>query len=284
MKDPSIPAGQTTGLPQHTTLTLGVRGTPITLAASHSDTKSDEIVLLVHGLGCARDAFDPVYTARDDRYWLALDLPGHGASPPVNPGGDLLSLYADLVIALVDQIAPRAVHVVGHSMGAAVALIAAPALPDGVLISIEGNLTAADCGLVSRTIAAQSREAFVRHGYARLRDELLASDQTDLRIWGAWMERADPPTVWEAAASLVTWCDSGGLAARWPHTTNTVYVWGERSGYPLHLNGLLTGSGVHEIPGAAHFPMVDNPIALADAIGAAIDGYELESLAARRQP
>jgi pimeloyl-ACP methyl ester carboxylesterase len=266
-----------TGLPHHTRLTVNLSGKPITVAASHNGTDADELVLLIHGLGCDRTAFDPVYTARDDRHWLAIDLPGHGDSPSVNVGRDLLTLYADVVIELVAQLAPRIVHIVGHSMGAAIGLVAAPALPAGAFVSIEGNLTGADCGLVSRTIAAQTWGEFSRHGFTQLRDELLASDQTDLRIWGASLDRADPNIVWEAAKSLVTWCDAGILAARWPYTAHRTYLWGERSGYPEHLRALLTGSAVHEIPVSAHFPMVDNPIGLADAIGDAIDGFQPET-------
>lgn len=264
------PSGQRTGLPHRTSFTVNVRGTPVTVAVSHNGIESDELVLLLHGLACSREAFDPVYTGRDDRYWLAIDLPGHGESPSVNVGGDLLGFYADLVIELVAQLAPSIVHIVGHSMGTAIGLIAAPALPAGAFISVEGNLTSADCGLVSRTIAAQTWDAFARNGFARLRDELLASDQTDLRIWGDWLDRADPHIVWEAAKSLVTCCDAGGLVARWPHTANRTYLWGERSGYPDHLRDLLSRSEVREIPGAAHFPMVDNPIHLAEAIGVAL--------------
>jgi pimeloyl-ACP methyl ester carboxylesterase len=263
-------AGRQTGLPQHSRLSVSVRGTPVTVAASSSDTDSDELVFLLHGLGCARQAFDPVYTGRDDRRWLAIDLPGHGDSPPISPGADLMGLYADLVIELAGQLSPRIVHLVGHSMGAAIALLAAPSLPLGALVAIDGNLLSEDCGLVSRQIARTPREAYIHLGHAVLRDELLASQQTDLRIWGSWMDRADPATVWAASASLVAWCDAGGLAARWPSMTHRTYVWGERSGYPDHLRGLLDGSAVGLIGGAAHFPMIDNPIALSEAIADAI--------------
>jgi len=269
-------SGQHTGLPQHSRLTVAVRGNPVTVAASSSPAEegSGELVLLVHGLGCNKSAFNPVYTGQDQRRWLAIDLPGHGQSPPVAAQRDLIGFYADLVSELVRQLGHRTVHLVGHSMGGAVALLAANTLPTGALVSIEGNLTGEDCGLVSRQIAAQSRSEFVRAGFAGLRERLLADAETGVRIWGNWIEHADPATVWEAAAALVTWCDSGALAARWPRMHRRTYLWGERSGYPEHLRSLLGPGGAHQIPFAAHFAMVDNPIGLADAITAAIDGHD----------
>jgi pimeloyl-ACP methyl ester carboxylesterase len=270
-------SGQHTGLPSRSRLRIAVRGKEVAVAASSNDGDPGELVLLLHGLGCDRSSFDAIYTGSREqarRRWIAIDFPGHGDSPPVTPGLDLLGLYADLVAALVEQLAPRTVHIVGHSMGAAVATIAAPALPLGTLISIEGNLTGEDCELVSRQIASQEPEAFTHLGFALLRDEFLESDQTDRRIWGSWLTRADPQTVWAAAKSLVAWCDAGGLAARWPHLEHTTYLWGERSGYPRHLHMLLAAGDIHRITGAAHFPMIDNPIALAAAITDAIDQYE----------
>ncbi|MFG3338746.1 alpha/beta fold hydrolase [Glycomyces sp. NPDC048151] len=265
------PAGQHTGFTSQSRMSIQVRGTQVAIAASSNTSESDELVLLLHGLGCSRESFGPVYTGDEQRRWLAIDLPGHGDSSPIGHGGDLMGHYADVVIELVTQLAPRTVHLVAHSMGLAVALIAAPSLPVGALVAIEGNLTGEDCGLVSRSIAEMPESAFMHAGHAVLRDQLLGSDQTDMRIWGNWIERADPGTLWQASASLVTWCDSGGVAARWSNMGRRTYLRGERSGYPEHLGALLAGVEVVQIGGAGHFPMVDNPIVLSDTITAAIE-------------
>lgn len=262
-------AGQATGFPSHSRITVNVRGRPVTVATSSSNRDAEDLVLLLHGLGSGRTMFSAVHTGTDQRHWLAIDCPGHGESPPVGTGGDLLGLYADLVIELVTQLTPRRVHLVGHAMGAAVALIAAPALEVGALIAIEGTLTEPDCGPVIRHIAAEPRESFIHTGFIQLRDELLGAAEAETRIWGNRIEQADPATVWDAAASLVTWCDSDGLAARWPR--QATYLWGEDAGYPEHLRAVLAGSRVRSIPGTAHWPMIDNPLGLAAAVTSAID-------------
>ncbi|WP_177154954.1 alpha/beta fold hydrolase [Glycomyces harbinensis] len=260
-----------TGLPRRGHMTVMVRGRPVRIAVSENEHTGGELVLLLHGLGCARECWDPVYTGDNHRRWLAIDLPGHGASARVDTGGDALAFYADLVTALVEQLDPGAVHLVAHSMGAAVALLAAPGLPVGALVSLEGNLVGEDCSLISRSIAGQTREAFVQIGFAQLRDGLCASGDPDERIWGAWFERADPGGLWEAARSLVSWCESGGLTSRWMELRHRTYLWGERSGFPMHLRLWLAEARVHEIPIVGHFAMNGNPIALAHAIRIAID-------------
>jgi pyruvate dehydrogenase E2 component (dihydrolipoamide acetyltransferase) len=51
---------------------------------------------------------------------IALDLPGHGQSTPRLPG-TALSDFAAFVVRFLDQLGVERVHVVGHSMGGAIA-------------------------------------------------------------------------------------------------------------------------------------------------------------------
>ena len=89
-------------------------------------------VVLIHGVGLQKAIWDPqVEALLADHDVIAMDMPGHGGSsrPPEQPH---LSDYADAVLALLDGLGIARVHVVGHSMGALVALEFALTHPDRV--------------------------------------------------------------------------------------------------------------------------------------------------------
>jgi pyruvate dehydrogenase E2 component (dihydrolipoamide acetyltransferase) len=78
-------------------------------------------VLLLHGFGGDSDnwLFNIDELAKS-RPVYALDLPGHGKSTKTLAGGDLGEL-AGAVVDLLDEIGALKAHLVGHSLGAAVA-------------------------------------------------------------------------------------------------------------------------------------------------------------------
>ena len=93
---------------------------------------SGDVVLLVHGYGGDRNSWLFLQEPLAARYRVyALDLPGHGTSSK-DVGDGSLTLLADAVFGVLGAIgAPRA-HLVGHSLGAAVALTAAARSPERV--------------------------------------------------------------------------------------------------------------------------------------------------------
>src|SRR5207249_3540074 len=134
-------------------------------------------VVLLHGLlGSARNlgtlarglaSADPGLSV------FALDLPGHGASPPLAPGADLAAMARD-VLATARALAPGApVALMGHSLGGRVALAAGrlepAALAHVALLDItpsprvvSGDMAAAMAALVSAPERG-TREAFREH-------------------------------------------------------------------------------------------------------------------------
>jgi len=79
-------------------------------------------VVLIHGVGMQGSVWAPQADALAARYQvIALDMPGHGGSS-LPPAETRLSDYSDAVAALLDALAIERAHVVGHSMGALVAL------------------------------------------------------------------------------------------------------------------------------------------------------------------
>lgn len=78
-------------------------------------------VLFLHGFGGDLDNWLFNLDALGEAHpVLALDLPGHGQSSPRLPGTDLAAL-AGVVAAFLAQLDLGPVHVVGHSMGGAIA-------------------------------------------------------------------------------------------------------------------------------------------------------------------
>jgi len=102
-------------------------------ATAYSVAGAGEPVVLVHGVGMAHAIWAP--QAEDlarDRLVVAYDMLGHGGSD-TPPEGVTLADYAAQLAALLDHLGIRAANVVGHSMGALVALEFALAYPDRVL-------------------------------------------------------------------------------------------------------------------------------------------------------
>lgn len=75
------------------------------------------VLVLIHGLGLCRHLWDPHIPALSARYLvLNYDLYGHGDSSPA-PGEASLSVYADQIVAMMDEVGVDAAALVGFSIG-----------------------------------------------------------------------------------------------------------------------------------------------------------------------
>ena len=118
-------------------------------------------VLFLHGFGGNLDNWLFNLDALADRNTvLALDLPGHGQSDRKLPGKTLAAL-ARFVVHFLDAVEVAGVHLVGHSMGGAIAAQMAIDHPRRVesvaLISSAGLGDEINSGYTEGFIAAQSR-------------------------------------------------------------------------------------------------------------------------------
>jgi pimeloyl-ACP methyl ester carboxylesterase len=83
---------------------------------------SGEPLLLLHGIGTTRADFATLIPRLAGRYdVLAVDLPGHGGSPPLGRGHTVAAL-AGAVEADLDARGLGTVHVLGNSLGGRIAL------------------------------------------------------------------------------------------------------------------------------------------------------------------
>jgi flavin reductase (DIM6/NTAB) family NADH-FMN oxidoreductase RutF/pimeloyl-ACP methyl ester carboxylesterase len=106
---------------------------------AYSRTGHGAPVVLIHGVGLQGTIWKPQIEAlKASHDVIAVDMPGHGGSslPPANA---TLSHYADAVLALLDALKVGRAHLVGHSMGALVAIEFALAHPDRVASLVAMN-------------------------------------------------------------------------------------------------------------------------------------------------
>lgn len=112
-------------------LTVNGRRVSATTGGTAFDPAQPAIVFL-HGAGFDRTTWrlQTRWFAHHGRSVLAIDFPGHGWSE--GPALDSIAALADWTAALIDAAGLRQAALVGHSMGALVALDAAARHPDKV--------------------------------------------------------------------------------------------------------------------------------------------------------
>jgi pimeloyl-ACP methyl ester carboxylesterase len=95
-----------------------------TARLAYSRTGVGEPMVLLHGQGLSRHAWDPITTQLSgDRDVITVDLPGHGESPRQPDGrGNAPADLALAVAELLDELGLESVHVAGNSTGGWVAL------------------------------------------------------------------------------------------------------------------------------------------------------------------
>ena len=122
----------------------------------------DSVVLLLHGFGGDLDnwMFNLDSLAEKHRL-LALDLPGHGQSVKTNVDPSLSGM-ATFVKKFLDVLSVSSVHVVGHSMGGAIAMQLASDSPETVkslgLICSAGLGPDINSDYLRRFVEAQSQQ------------------------------------------------------------------------------------------------------------------------------
>ncbi|MFS8050553.1 alpha/beta fold hydrolase [Rhizobium sp. BR 314] len=118
--------------------------------AAYVDSGSgDEVLVLIHGVGMRIEAWGPQIEQLSKRNRvIALDLPGHGLSAPLEGRPDL-SNFVTWLASVIDELELGAVNIAGHSMGALITTGMAATAPERLRRIALLN------GVYKRTIAAR---------------------------------------------------------------------------------------------------------------------------------
>lgn len=251
------------------------------LAADDSgDSDARPPLVLIHGLTFDRSLWRPALAElqRIDpgRRVLALDLPGHGASPAW-PSYDVESV-ASGVHRAVEEAQLESPVVVGHSIAGVIATVYAARHPTHGVINVDQPLqVAAFAGLV-RSLADQLRgpafpavwqkfaasmhiERLPVAGQALVRSS--SQPRQDL-ILGYWREVLDRP-----ASELADMVEATLAAVRASGVPYLVVTGDDlEPGYQEWLTEMLPHATVTVWPGSGHFPHIAHPGRFAECLAA----------------
>jgi pyruvate dehydrogenase E2 component (dihydrolipoamide acetyltransferase) len=222
-------------------------------------------VVLVHGFGGDLNSWMFTQPAlAEDRRAIALDLPGHGGSVKKVGRGDPESL-ADAVEGALKALRIERAHLVGHSMGGAIAALVARRRPQGA-----ASLTLIAPAALGPEINFPFIEAFVRAGRRREAAEALSLLVHDPALVSRAMveETLRYKRLDGVAAALSTiaraWFPDGhqALDLRAPLAALAVpvqLIWGRQDRIiPVgHGEALAARFPVHVIDAAGHLPHLE---------------------------
>jgi lipase len=121
--------------PSHRQTTVAVRGGEMTVGLWGPQERSAPTILAVHGVSASHRCFGLLADALPGVRIIAPDLRGRGRSNDL-PGPYGMSVHADDLAAVLAALEPGPVVVVGHSMGAFVALVLAHRHPELVRAAV----------------------------------------------------------------------------------------------------------------------------------------------------
>lgn len=95
-------------------------------------SSDSEPLVFLHGLGAGKSQTISALTEMPDHYLIAADLPGHGDSTDFDSAKFSFDYFADLVIALIDDLGIEQTNLGGLSMGSGISLNLALRYPNRV--------------------------------------------------------------------------------------------------------------------------------------------------------
>jgi len=232
-------------------------------------------LVLIHGF--AGDAltwqFNLHALAAAGRRVLALDLPGHGASTAELGPADMPHL-AGWILRALDALGIARAGLVGHSLGARVALAVAEQAPERVaaltLISCAGLGTAVDMQVLYRLLGVRTlpeSEAVV----ARLFGPGSAPAVRDRLARALYQRLSADPAVPALLSTLLDGCQ-GSLTAPPPDLSRlsppVQLIWGVEDAVVAPPEpAAMSTLPLHLLPGVGHMPHVEAASRVNDLIG-----------------
>lgn len=130
--------------------------------AAYFEAGEGKPLVLVHGVGLRLEAWAPqIESLAATHRVIAVDLPGHGASAPIDRGSGLSS-FVDWLMGALDDLGLDSVNIAGHSMGAMIAGGCAVTVPGRVRrVALLNAVHRRDCAASS---AVRARAAEIASG------------------------------------------------------------------------------------------------------------------------
>ncbi|MFI1102934.1 alpha/beta fold hydrolase [Streptomyces melanogenes] len=269
---------------EEVSFTIGSPRGSRTVTVSYRRAGSGDPLLLLHGIGHHRQAWDPVFDLlAAERDVIAVDLPGFGESPALPEGVsyDLRSVVPTLG-ALCEELGIERPHVAGNSLGGLLALeLGREKLVRSVTaLSPAGFWTQAERRYAFATLTAMRRGARLLPLPAIERLSRSAAGRAALTstIYARPGRRSPEAVVAETLALReATGFDetlAAGVRVRFTDDVPGVPVtvaWGSKDRLLLRRQGIrakhtLPGARLVRLPGCGHVPMNDDPALVARVI------------------
>ena len=247
-------------------------------------TGSGQPLVLIHGLATTRSIWRHVAPRlAATRQVVTLDVPGFGAARPVGRGFDLDDVAADVAGSLRAAGVGEPYDLVGHSIGAAVAITLAVREPGAVrslvLVSPAGLRPiplagAAALGMAAELYIPLRRRAAALAGWSWGRRLLMAGGVVDGGALAPHVVRqlvsaSDGARRTGPALSAVASADLRDALAELPMPVGALWGRGDRvipPGGAQTVLRLRPGAVCEVIDGAGHISMVEQPGAFAEAL------------------
>jgi pyruvate dehydrogenase E2 component (dihydrolipoamide acetyltransferase) len=222
-------------------------------------------LVLIHGFGGDLDSWMFNQTALSaDRAVHAIDLPGHGDSGLVMESGSVPDL-AKAVVATMDALAIERAHLMGHSLGGAVALFLAikhPKRVASILLVAPGGLgPEINMAFIDGLITADRRKAMQAVLESLFADPKLASRRMADDLLQAKRRDGVPEALRKiAAANFADGRQAGGMRAGLASLKMpTGVVWGaaDRVIPASQAAELPSNVAVHVIESTGHMPHME---------------------------
>ena len=233
-------------------------------------------IVFVHGFGCSHTDWRAQVDHFSARHMtVAVDLPGHGATPATAESGSIQGCAAEVARLLRARSLPPAV-LVGHSMGCRVVLEAALRAPEHVaaIVLLDGSrfppqsvqafetrFAAGDYatlvrGMFKQMFTASSDagviDAVVRRALALPepvgKAMLLSMVRYDEEMLGSALERVHKPLL----VLQTTFVNE--------HRERTSMTAGQTTPYLEFVRARVPGARIEVLPGIGHFPQMDAPV------------------------
>lgn len=233
-------------------------------------------LLFIHAFGDTGHCYGKVLSSDlAERYRLiALDLWGFGASPARADVRTVSEFSGALAKVALNFRSGQPIGLIGHSIAGAMAVEIATRLGGKVsgVFSIEGNLTPDDAMFSGKANNFDDPDTFKQSFLNEIWE--MGQSSEALRHYYAGARMGDPQTMWHLGRDAVRISVNNKLGEAFRLLScPAIYYW-SRASTPAATREWIERSGIPNqvYADAGHWPMVEQPLATARAIGSFFDG------------